>query len=245
MVINVKSISNPGISFTDDVNEKLILLYQYVEENKGRQVTYSEFQTELIENKIFINSYIRSFIPFIRNFGIINEYSSVDYNNFFTSTGKLYIENLIDCASVKVISEEEISNYFKRTKENILCLCLDYLCENKISYFEKYLDILYYVKKYNKICKNEFYIYEYCKVNKIKCDELIKMYRENPNSIEIRIVGRHNKDVENNAFNYFIALLSEEQCNYVCKIDQMYYKINSERIRLVDSILNEYIEYGG
>lgn len=241
MIIKLEAISNPGISFTEDVNIKLISLYTFVQENKNRKVTYSDFQTELINSKIFSGSYIRSFIPFIRNFGIINDYREVNYNDFFTSIGKMYIENLIDYYNIKDIQNEEILTYLKRNKEDIICLFLDYLCKNKHKYFEKYLDILYFVKKYNKICKTEFYIYEYCKINKINSDELIKNYRENPDSFEIKFVDKDNNEIGNNAFNYFIALLSEEQCNYVCKSTQSYYQINNQRVDLINSILNQYI----
>lgn len=245
MIIKIESISNPGISFTEDVNVKLISLYKFVEQNENREVTYADFQLELINNKIFTGSYIRSFIPFVRNFGIINDYNIVNYNNFFTKWGKVYIENLIDYYNVKTIQNEEILFYFKRNKSDLLCLFLDYLCSNKNKYYDRYLDILYFVKKYGKICKEEFYIYEYCKINKIDPDELIKQYRENPNIFEIKVTGRDNMEIGNNAFNYFIALLSEEQCNYVFKSTQSYYQINANRINLINSIVNQYIEYGG
>ena len=241
MIIKLDTISNPGISFTEDVNQKLISLYLFAEQNKKREITYAELQTELIDNGIFSGSYIRSFIPFMRNFGVINDYSKIIYDEFFTKIGKMYIESIINYYNIKEIKDEKMEKLQKQNIADILCLFLDYLCKNKNKYFEKYLDILYFVKKYNKICKNEFYIYEYCKVNKIDCDELIKKYRDNSETIEIKFFDENNNEIENNAFNYFIALLSDEQCNYVCRSNQNYYEINREREDLINSILNQYL----
>ena len=83
MEIKLNSISNPGISFTDDVNQKIILLYNYINKNREKKISYSDFQAELINEKIFSGSYIRSFIPFLRNFGVVNDYSNIDFNTFF------------------------------------------------------------------------------------------------------------------------------------------------------------------
>lgn len=242
MEIKLNSISNPGISFTDDVNQKIILLYNYINKNREKKISYSDFQAELINEKIFSGSYIRSFIPFLRNFGVVNDYSNIDFNTFFTRNGKIYVNNIIDYYKLKDFEDENIIiKKVKNIKEDLICLFLDYLCDHKNKYYEKYLDILFFIEKYNKICKKEFYIYEYCKENNLESDELISAYRQNLENFEIIFYGKNNNEIGNNAFNYFIALLSEDQCNYVLKMDQNYYKLNENRKELVDSIIKNYI----
>ena len=81
--IILNQISNPGISFTKDVNEKMLTLYDYISSNNNMNCSYQDFQDNLISNNIFTGSYIRSFIPFLFNSGMINDYTNgIKYNNF-------------------------------------------------------------------------------------------------------------------------------------------------------------------
>ena len=67
--IVLNQVSNPGISFTKDVNEKILALYYYLNSNQNIHCSYQQFQEHLINNNIFTGSYIRSFIPFLYNTG--------------------------------------------------------------------------------------------------------------------------------------------------------------------------------
>ena len=56
------------------------------------------------------------------------------------------------------------------------------------------------------------------------------------------ILNSNNDEVlsyrSNNAFNYLIAFLSEEQCNYLKKLNHGDYIINEEREKFIDLVLN-------
>ena len=251
MEIKLYSVSNPGISFTEDVDLKLISLYEYVKRNKEKRKSYSDFQDELINEQIFSGSYIRSFIPFLHNFGVIKDYEVVNYSDFFSMNGEMYIKNIINYYNLrKTLESNEVYNnkllkMLKRNKEYFLCLFLDYYCENKIKYYEDYLDILYFVTKYGKISKDEFYLYKYCKINKLNSDEIINKYRMEPDTFKITFQDKNGNEITNNAFNYFIAFLSEGQCNYLVKTNHNYYQMNESRRSFVDSMINEYMDFRG
>ena len=90
--IVLNQVSNPGISFTKDVNEKILALYDFLNSN-NKNCTYQQFQEDLINSQIFTGSYIRSFIPFLYNAGIINDYNNgIAYNDLFTKNGLLYVQ---------------------------------------------------------------------------------------------------------------------------------------------------------
>lgn len=247
MKITLNQVSNPGISFTSDINEKLISLYELIQKNNNYQSSYQDFQEKLINNELFSGSYIRSFIPFLYNCGIINDYTNIiDFKKFFTTNGKLYIETIINI--FKLDSNDKEKKYLNNIKADLLCLSLDYMINNNYKFYNKYIDILVFIKKYKTINREEFYILEYCKQNNIDVDELITSYRNDPKSISIFVYDRNGEELSyrsNNAFNYFVSFLSEDQCNYICKLNQSDYQINEDRGYLIDSLMEQYCTKGG
>ena len=239
--IILNQISNPGISFTKDVNEKMLTLYDYISSNNNMNCSYQDFQDNLISNNIFTGSYIRSFIPFLFNSGMINDYTNgIKYNNFFTKNGLLYIKTI---NNLKNADENNIDlSKLTAIKNDLLCLSLDYMLKNNYKFIDKYLDILEFVKKYKTINREEFYIMEYCIQNNIDYENYIEQYRNDNQNFEIMIKTNNDEILSyrsNNAFNYLIAFLAEEQCNYVIKYNQGDYMINKNREEFVDSILNQ------
>ena len=65
--IIVRQISNPGLSFTENINDKIILMSEVVFQNQTQKMSYQQFQQYIIDRGIFSGSYIRSFIPFLYN----------------------------------------------------------------------------------------------------------------------------------------------------------------------------------
>lgn len=248
--IVVKQISNPGLSFTENTNDKLILMADAIFQNPSQIMSYQEFQDFVMDKNIFSNSYIRSFIPFLYNLGFINSYNEINFSSFFTKLGLSYIDILKTIK--KVDSSDESLAYAKKElniiKSDIISLGLLNMRNTSFKFFDKYCDILYFLKKYNTINRDEFNIIQFCKQNNLKVQDYITSYRENPHEFIISILDNSNQIVDykrNNAYNYFIALLAEEQCNFVAKIDQHNYKLNYERIKLINSILEERKEIEG
>ena len=239
--IILNQISNPGISFTKDVNEKMLTLYDYINIDNNIKCSYQEFQDNLISNNIFTGSYIRSFIPFLFNSGMINDYNNgIEYNNFFTKNGLLYIKTI---KNLKNADETTIDlSKLNTIKNDLLCLSLDYMLKNNYKFIDKYLDILEFVKNNKTINREEFYIMEYCIQNNIDYKNYIEQYRNDNKNFEIMIKANNEEILSyrsNNAFNYLIAFLAEEQCNYVIKLNQSDYMINKNREEFIDSILNQ------
>ncbi len=238
--ILLNQISNPGISFTKDVNDKMISLYVYLNENKNNNCSYQDFQKDLIEKNIFSGSYIRSFIPFLYNTGMINNYNeNIKYSNFFTKNGALYVKTIFNIkqGNDNNIDIEKLVNI----KNDLLCMSLDYMIKNNYKFYDKYLDILKFVKEYKTINREEFYILEYCLQNNIDYHNDIENYRSN-NSYDIYIKSNNEEILSyrsNNAFNYLVAFLADDQCNYIKKADQSNYRLNYDRELFIDSVLEQ------
>lgn len=237
--IVLNQVSNPGISFTDDVNEKILSLYVFLNHH-NKICSYQEFQEDLKKNEIFSGSYIRSFIPFMYNAGIINDYNNgVTYKSLFTKNGLSYV-NIIKTIKSMNDSNVDIAK-LNVIKSDLLCMSLDYMIKNNYKFYDKYLDVLKFVKKFRTINREEFYIMEYCLQNNYDYDDYIKTYRNNEKQYDIYINSNNDEELSNrsnNAFNYLIAFLAEDQCNYLQRINQGNYMINKEREKYVDLVLS-------
>ena len=239
--IILSQISNPGISFTNDVNEKLLALYNFSIQKSNDSYTYQEFQEELINNNLFSGSYIRSFIPFLYNAGMINDYTNIiNFNNLFTKNGILYIKTI---QNLKQASENQLNvSELLNIKKNLLCMSLDFMIKNKYKFYSKYLDILKFVKVYKTINREEFSILEYCIQNNLNYREYIDLNRRKKDCFDIYIKANNDEILSyrcNNAFNYFVAFLADGQCNYISKINHTDYQLNTDREIFLDSVLNE------
>ncbi len=243
--ITINQISNPGISLTEETNKKILLIEKIILENNNKQLPYKKFQEYLINNKIFTGSYIRSLMPFLYNLGFINDYKEgVDFSQFFTSLGEAYIECI---KALKKISEKsnEIVFNMKEIKSDIILMGLNDMEKKAYNFYCSYCQILKFLKKYNSINREQFFILKYCEQNKLDEIDYIQKYKKNPNSFIIKIINVNNEKVSyksNNSFNYFIALLSEEQGNLVKKIDQNNFKLNNDKIEIINELLKENME---
>lgn len=234
--IVLKPINNPGISFTKETNVKLLGLNEILNKDKNKVMSYAEFQELLISEGIFSGSYIRSFIPFLFNLGMINDYSSIRFNIFFTDLGKSYV------SALKLIEDSDENENAIQIKQNILALSLVYMKNTECKYYSKYIDILSFVKKNNTINREEFFINEYCLQNDLDSDKMIDEYRKDESSYDIYILNKDGEEMtcrNNNAFNYFIAYLGDDQTKLVCKQDQNNYVINRNKIEIINELVNE------
>lgn len=233
--IVLKPINNPGISFTPETNIKLLGLNELLEKNKGKTMSYAEFQEMLISEGIFSGSYIRSLIPFLFNLGMINDYSSISYNSFFTDIGKSYV------SALKLIRDSSEHESAIKMKESVLILSLVYMKKNKSKYYSKYVDILKFVKKHKTINREEFFINEYCIQNNLDSTEMINEYRQDESKYDIYILNKYEVEEmsyrSNNAFNYFIAFLADDQTNLLYKQDKNSYAINNKKIEIINELI--------
>ena len=56
--IIVRQISNPGLSFTENINDKIILMSEVVFQNQTQKMSYQQFQQYIIDRGIFSGSTI-------------------------------------------------------------------------------------------------------------------------------------------------------------------------------------------
>ena len=234
--IVLKPINNPGISFTKETNNKLLGLNEILNNDKDKVMSYAQFQELLINEGIFSGSYIRSFIPFLFNLGMINEYSTISFNSFFTDLGEAYV------SSLKLIEDSNENEDAIQMKQNILLFSLEYMKYSECKYYSNYIDILKFVKKFNTINREEFFINEYCIQNNISSDQMIDEYRKNNTNYDIYILNGDGEEMtyrNNNSFNYFIAYLGDDQTKLVCKQDQNNYVINNNKLEIINELIKD------
>lgn len=234
--IVLKPINNPGISFTKETNNKLLGLNEILNNDKDKVMSYAQFQELLINEGIFSGSYIRSFIPFLFNLGMINEYSTISFNSFFTDLGEAYV------SSLKLIEDSNENEDAIQMKQNILLFSLEYMKYSECKYYSNYIDILKFVKKFNTINREEFFINEYCIQNNISNDQMIDEYRKNNTNYDIYILNGDGEEMtyrNNNSFNYFIAYLGDDQTKLVCKQDQNNYVINNNKLEIINELIKD------
>ena len=103
------------------------------------------------------------------------------------------------------------------------------MIKSKYKFYDKYLDILKFIKKYRTINREEFYIMEYCLQNSYNYDDYINAYRNESKQYDIYINSNNDEVLSYRSNNAF---------NYLKKLNQGDYIINEEREKFIDLVLN-------
>ena len=128
MDITVSSPGSPGTSFTDNVKEKILTIFDVLQNNEDF-ASVRDLGTEL-ENHGMNWNYARNILPFLQNCGIVNyqNVAAIENKKFFTNIGNAYVDIL---RSIKIIKAEEESNLreeilvkLEKIKEEIYFQCL-------------------------------------------------------------------------------------------------------------------------
>ena len=162
MELKLEGCSNAGLSLTEFRKGQILKLYGWVENNKGGRKTYKQIQEEIEATCEGLDgSKIRMIVPFLRKMGYIQsagfeqKNSLIDINDFFTREGKVYIEYLKLSKKTSVLEREDINNRLSEidTLFNIMNMINLVLNGEEI-----YIDCIKFLKEYNTMDKNEFFI---------------------------------------------------------------------------------------
>lgn len=236
MKIEIENTSSPGASFTDNTNDVLLKINDWIKSHQDDILSFREFRKILQQEKGINDNNARNIYPLLKNCGLIQYETRGDLRvcDFFTNTGLAYVtaldtkQLLIDnkdySSQQKLVASKKIDKIISEIVRNSL---MKLLSNKDLNYVEALKDFILFILSYGKINKTEFayYLYErkkYC------ANEAIEMARSNiidyrkgvlvfdvevnvRNDVELREKTQKNRRKEGLSFltsyTYFSSLL--------------------------------------
>lgn len=194
--MKVEGCSNPGLSFTQKYKKAIINIYDFLHNDcTPGKYDYSVFQNLISSSISSDNSEIRMIIPFLIKLGVINHENIIKggsrireiivNDSLFTLEGICFISFLkIELKSDDFSEEQQL--IVRRIYAKFGVILFNYLL---VSDDEIYRDLYSFLKKYETVDKNEFFILTDCrkKDRMDMLDSIINNYRSkiiSPNDIE-------------------------------------------------------------
>ena len=194
--MKVEGCSNPGLSFTQKYKKAIINIYDFLHNDcTPGKYDYSVFQNLISSSISSDNSEIRMIIPFLIKLGVINHENIIKggsrireiivNDSLFTLEGICFISFLKIELKTDDLSEEQ-QLIVRRIYAKFGVILFNYLL---VYDDEIYRDLYSFLKKYETIDKNEFFILTDCrkKDRMDMLDNIINNYRSkiiSPNDIE-------------------------------------------------------------
>lgn len=211
MHIEINNCSSPGAHFSDNTNEVLLKLDDWITEHNEPCLKFIEFRKKTSKDKKFNDNNARNIYPLLKNCGFITyqKGDDIDTKTFFTNRGKAYIKAL---ETKKMISE---SNY-SQSKKNIVNQKIDNILEDlifeavvklidnaELNYTESLKWFLMYLIEFDKIDKNEFAYMVFIMQNnvgtknwKTQIKEIVTSYRKGEIEINVKVRVRNDDKIK-------------------------------------------------
>ena len=96
MRIDIENTSSPGASFTDNTNDVLLKISDWIAEHESAILPFKEFRMTLQREKGINDNNSRNIYPLLKNGGLIQyeNRGELAVKNFFTKTGRAYVTAL-------------------------------------------------------------------------------------------------------------------------------------------------------
>lgn len=147
MDITVSSPGSPGISFTDNVKDRILLISDVLETNQNFS-SVRDLGTALEKRGLNWN-YARNILPFLRNCGMVQyqDVKTIENKYFFTNIGNAYVDIL---RVIKIVKTEPQNNLtdelivmLEKIQEIIYFQCLVIMMKNPhCNYGYDFFDVL-------------------------------------------------------------------------------------------------------
>lgn len=213
MDITVSSPGSPGTSFTDNVKNKILIIFEVLEKNDDF-TSVRDLGTELEKRGINWN-YARNILPFLRNCGIVNYQDAVEIQNkkFFTNIGNTYVD-ILRCINI-VRNEtpsnlrDEIEEKLEKIQEEIYFQCLVIMMKRlECNYGYDFFDVLCFVKEYGSIDSTEYLLIQYEREidpenYMINLRDIVKKYREKSITVNIKTKTKNDESGGAKSVNSF------------------------------------------
>lgn len=213
MDITVSSPGSPGTSFTDNVKDKILIIYDVLQNNE-KFASIRDLGTELEKYDINWN-YARNILPFLQNCGIVNyqEVAAIDNKKFFTNIGNAYVDILRSIKTIKAEEEsdlrDEILEKLEKIQEEIYLQCLVIMMKSPdCNYGYDFFDVLWFVKEYGSIDSTEYLLIQHEReVNPdsylIDMGDIVRQYRDSTITINVKTKNDKNGAAKSvNSFPY-------------------------------------------
>lgn len=240
------TIGNAGMSFTENINNNLVKMYNYTC-TCDDIVGYKEFQKRISDNCNITESNVRMYSPFLFFHGLINDYKdgrNFKVSDYFTSLGKAFIKSLLISSKLEIEEQKKIAQNI--TKD---ILALSMFSRKEKRQMDYYFDFLSFCTKYEQICVKEFNYMLYEKevlnnenyINGIS--DKIDQFRKGAIDFEF-LQDRTNKRGEkvreafpDNTFNYTRNLLVES--GLIVEMENKKYRINPGKEKIIHMLIAE------
>lgn len=228
IVIDIKGIGSPGVSFTEKFNEKFKKYVKFIDEHSDEELDYKELQEKMKENLGITESAIRVDIPFLYNNGFLNEYrkdkiGKIKLKNFVTRLGRAYIEVIELQKNCTENVNQEIVSKIEDILKLIMVLSLIYRKNNGQE--ENYFKILEFINEFVSIDEKEFYLM-LATSDKEELKQKIELYRNN----KLNIILENN----NTVFEYNKRLLI--QAGLIYDKNRRYY-LEEKNVELIKGLI--------
>lgn len=213
MDITVSSPGSPGTSFTPDVKDKILIIFDVLEKNADF-ASVRDLRIEL--GKYGINgNYARNILPFLQNCGMVNYRNTpvLENKKFFTNIGNAYVDILRGIKVIKAEPEgelrDEILAKLEKIQEEIYFQCLVIMMKNPdCNYGYDFFDVLWFVKQYGSIDLTEYLLIQY--VREVDPDnylagmgDIVRQYRNGSIAINVKTKTKNNESGAAKSVNSF------------------------------------------
>lgn len=228
IVIDIKGIGSPGVSFTKKFNEKFKKYVKFIDKYSEEEMDYKELQIKMNKDIGITESAIRVDIPFLYNNGFLNEYrkdkiGKIKLKNFVSRLGRAYIEVIELQEQFLENVDDEVMSKIEDILKLIIMLSLLYRKNNGQE--ENYFKILEFINEFNSIDEKEFYLM-LTTGDKQDLKQKIELYRNN----ELNIRLENN----NTVFEYNKRLLI--QAGLIYDKNRRYY-LEENNIELIKELI--------
>lgn len=166
MDIVVSSPGSPGTSFTDNVKDKIVIMFDVLEASDDFD-NARDFGTHL-EPYGFNWNYTRNILPFLQNCGIVSYQNISKWENkhIFTNIGHAFVD-ILKCLQIArnepaSSTRDDVIEKLKIIEETIYFQCLVIMMKNKsCNYAEDFFDVLRFVDTYEHIDATEYLLIQY------------------------------------------------------------------------------------
>ncbi|MBM6685599.1 hypothetical protein H9X90_10610 [Faecalicatena contorta] len=251
MDIVVSTPGSPGTTFTDNVKNQIVVIYDVVNSTDDFD-NVSGLRTYLEVHYGFKQTYTRNILAFLQNCGIVT-YQNVDgFQNkkFFTNIGCAYVD-ILKC--LQIANEEPESperdaviRDLKNIEEIIYFQCLKLMMmKTDCNYAEDFFDVLRFTDRYQHIDSTEYLLIQYEREQNHR-DFLSKMqqrlfqYRDRLISINVKTKTKNDSNGKTKSVNSFPYVQGNfTKAGVFVKNKDNQFFINEKRRTEVDSAIKE------
>lgn len=165
MDIVVSSPGSPGTSFTENVKDQIVTIYDVLCEHENFN-SAGDLRRYLEEKYGYKQAYTRNILAFLQNCGIVNYQNLKKFENekFFTNIGRTYVD-ILKCIKT-MRNQEEVDEVvlekLQAIEKIIYFQCLVLMMKNKdCNYAQDFFDVLRFVDSYGSIDSIEYLLIQY------------------------------------------------------------------------------------